>query len=384
MRVLFTAPAGYGHLHPLLPLAAAMLSRGHDVRLASDPVNSAAASRLGLTTVNAGVGAADRRGLTAQRFGIDMSGAPARTMGDLMVPYTFAGICAPAMADDLRRLVDSWTPDLVVHDQLEFAAPLIAAELGVRHVARSFGSTVPEHRLRAAEAVLDPLWSASGRAMPPMGAVFDDVYVDIRPPSLPGHPPVGTHVLPERATPADAVGGELPPLVTEGAGPLVYMTLGTVFADPKLLRAAVDALADLAIRLVVTVGPQGDPDAIGAVRDGVHVTRYVPQPELLPHCDVVVCHGGSGTYLGALANGVPLLCLPQGADQFLNGDAIAAFGAGLTLEEEGATGPAIRDAVEQLLAADSYRAAARTLAGEIAAMPPADVVAGQLEELVAG
>ena len=40
------------------------------------------------------------------------------------------------------------------------------------------------------------------------------------------------------------------------------------------------------------------------------IRSYIPQHEFLPWCDAVVAHGGSGTVLGALAHGLPLLVVP--------------------------------------------------------------------------
>ena len=37
------------------------------------------------------------------------------------------------------------------------------------------------------------------------------------------------------------------------------------------------------------------------------------QALLLPRCSAVVCHQ-AGTLIGALASGVPVVCLPRGAD----------------------------------------------------------------------
>jgi UDP:flavonoid glycosyltransferase YjiC (YdhE family) len=385
VRLLFTTPAGIGHLHPLLPLAGACRERGDEVRFASDAANCAAAERVGFTATPAGISGARRRDLVGPMFGVDVDAVVPRDRGDVLVPYAFGGVAAPEMAPALRELVAEWAPDIVVHDPLEFAAPLVAAELGVHHVTHSFGSTVPAHRLHAAEAFVSPLWERSGLTAPAMCGVFADVYVDIRPSSLPGHPPAGTRALTERPTPADAIGGELPAIVTEGDDrPLVYLTLGTVWADADLLRSAVQALAALDVRVLVTVGPRGDPDALGHVRDGVQVLRYVPQPQLLPHCAVVVSHAGSGTFFGTLANGVPQLCLPQGADQFLNADAAAAIGAALTLEGEAATGAAITDAAAELLRSTAYRTVAQEIADEIARMPDADQVAGSLPGIASG
>src|SRR5437763_13721842 len=61
VRVLFTAPAGIGHLHPLLPLINACQERGHEVRFASDAANCAAAERVGIAVAPAGLSGAERR-----------------------------------------------------------------------------------------------------------------------------------------------------------------------------------------------------------------------------------------------------------------------------------------------------------------------------------
>jgi UDP:flavonoid glycosyltransferase YjiC (YdhE family) len=113
----------------------------------------------------------------------------------------------------------------------------------------------------------------------------------------------------------------------------------------------------------------------------VRVERYVPQGAVLRHCHVVVSHGGSGTALGALALGVPQLCLPQGADQFLNAANIASSGAGLALLPHEATGDAVAGAVGRLLGEPSFRDAAAAVGESIALMPAVEEVAAVLESV---
>jgi UDP:flavonoid glycosyltransferase YjiC (YdhE family) len=131
----------------------------------------------------------------------------------------------------------------------------------------------------------------------------------------------------------------------------------------------------------VTVGPAGDPAALGPLPGSVRVERFVPQGVLLPHLAVVAHHGGSGTMLGALAHGLPQLLLPHGADQFMNAQALVDSGAGLRLLPEQITPQTVADAVQALLREARHREAASRIAAEIAAMPePARVVA-ELERL---
>ena len=129
--------------------------------------------------------------------------------------------------------------------------------------------------------------------------------------------------------------------------------------------------------------PNRDPDELGPQPPNVHVERYVPQSQLLPHCHAVVAHGGSGTTLAALAHGLPLLVLPQGANQFWNAERCAALGVGIRLLPGQVDPGYVRRGVRALLEQPGYREQARRMATEIAAMPaPAEVVA--LLERLAG
>ncbi|MFA6575443.1 MAG: nucleotide disphospho-sugar-binding domain-containing protein, partial [Nocardioides sp.] len=143
-----------------------------------------------------------------------------------------------------------------------------------------------------------------------------------------------------------------------------------------VLHHAVAALAALPVRLLVTVGPDGDPAALGDHPAHVRVERWVHQPQVLDHCSVVVSHAGSGTFLGALARGLPQLCLPQAADQFRNAEGGVRTGAALALMPAEVEPEAIGAAVALLLAEESFRESAGRVAAEIAAMPsPAEVAA---------
>jgi Glycosyl transferases, related to UDP-glucuronosyltransferase len=110
----------------------------------------------------------------------------------------------------------------------------------------------------------------------------------------------------------DGAASSVTPASGPGVDPLVYLTLGSVDRDRSALKTALEASAAQRVRVLVTVGMTGDPAALGPQPDRVRVERYVPQTQILRHCAVVVSHAGSGTFLAALAAGVPQLCLPTG------------------------------------------------------------------------
>jgi MGT family glycosyltransferase len=162
--------------------------------------------------------------------------------------------------------------------------------------------------------------------------------------------------------------------------PLVYVTLGTLYNPLATFRLVLGALADVDCNVVATIGRNRDPGELAPLPRNAHVEQYVPQAELLARAAVAVGHGGSGSTLGALAHGVPMLLLPAGADQFENAQACANAGVAFVLRPDALEPSAIRAAVTTLLADPTYREAAARIAAEIAELPTADDVAAALSD----
>lgn len=285
---------------------------------------------------------------------------------------------------DLRPLLERAKPDLVVHVSGNFGAFLAAKLTGVPSVWHGFGRNA---------------YGAMGPALPErLSAVADEAGVDftldaslqggrptldICPPSLQDKAFLEVaERIPLRPVPVSEP-GELPVPVAgrERSRPLVYLTLGTVYGGIPVLRKAIEGLAALETDVIVAAGPSVDIAALGRIPDRVQVLGWVPQAELLPHVDLVVHHGGSGTTLGALAAGVPQLVLPQGADQFGNAEAVEAVRAGAVIRPVELTAESVATKTKRLLSDDAVRAAAQTVAAEIAAMPSPEATVDALVDL---
>lgn len=381
-RILFTCRPLSGHFDPMLPLAAAARASGHTVAFASgDPVVGRARD-AGFTAFEAGP-ADTFRAEWAPRF-------PGFTtlVGDAQRKFFFTEIFAnlelAPRAVDLESIMSAWQPDLVVHEMAELAAPLVSTARGIPYVDVGYGSLIPRALLEEAGAAAAAHWRASGLEPHPLAGVFRYLYVDPCPPALqnpeiadvaavqPMRPAAGEAQVTERSAWLD----DLP------RRPTVYVTLGTIWnTDLDVFRLVIEALRDR-VNLIVTVGRQNDPALLGPQPRGVIIRSYIPQHEVLPWCDAVVAHGGSGTMLGALAHGVPLLVVPQGADQWSNAEQIVTAGAGQQLLRDELSAVAVRDCVMALLSEPSYRHAASNIKDEIRAMPSAtDAIVG-LEALL--
>ena len=142
-------------------------------------------------------------------------------------------------------------------------------------------------------------------------------------------------------------------------------------------------LADLNVNIIATVGPNGDAAKIDVDPSRIRIVRFVPLDSLLTGVSVVVAHGGAGTVLASLSRGLPLVLLPQGADQFIHARQVASARAGIVLRPNEATPAAIRSALQQVLTNASIRGAAQDLAEEIAAMDSPDYVIEKLDRKLA-
>lgn len=378
MRVLFSCVAADGHFIPLVPLASAFAEGGHEIAFATAASYAPRVAAAGFAALPAGPSIADLAEEIAA-FRIRIQAVPPHERRPPSFTNRFARLDAPAKLDALLAEATAWQPDLVVHETADLAAPPVAASLGVPSAQHSFGRLLPEACLEMAAPVTALLWERLGLEPEPWSGLYRGPYIDICPPSFQdASPPDGTRVLhlrPASPRAADPAWRER----LAGDRPVVYVTLGTVFNDAARFGTILAALGDVDATVLATIGRDNDPAEFAQLPENVIVERYVPQADVLPLCDVAVGHAGSGSTLGALAHGLPLLLLPHGADQFENAWACAALGVAKILMPEALTAEGAASAVRALLAEPAPRAAAGHIAQEIAAMStPQEVVAALL------
>ncbi len=369
MRVLFSSTWGYGHILPMFPLAQAFQKAGHEVLWATSAQSTQYVAAAGLDTAPAGLtGSGLRRGVGRLTELAAEIRPPDRAA--FVYPSMFGELLTPPMAADLLPLAREWQPDLMVHEHGELASPLVGAVLGLPSITHSFGGAIPAEMVTAATERITPFWAAHGQDPAPYAGCFTSLYLDICPPAV--QTVVMDHIASVQPLRPSTRGPDQAP---DDGPPLVYLTLGTVQNHAPILPTVAAALALLPIRLLVSVGPDGDPGALGELPQNVQVETWVDQPQVLERCAVVVSHAGSGTFLGALAAGRPQLCLPLAADQFRNAAGGTRSGSALVLNPGEVDPDSVAQAVTRLLTEESFTQRARAVSAEIADMPtPAAVV----------
>ncbi|HET9052359.1 MAG TPA: nucleotide disphospho-sugar-binding domain-containing protein, partial [Candidatus Dormibacteraeota bacterium] len=350
------------------------VAAGDDVAFATAAGFCPAVERAGFRAFPAGLSLPDQLRLAAERFPEQHALPHGRERFEAFVPRMLAGVAAPARAADLLGLLEAWRPDVLVHDETDFGGPVAATVAGIPYADHSVGPLRPLDMARLARATLEPLWSEHGVDLGEFGGLFHHLYLDVCPPSLQS-PEIALVPVAQRMqnTAIDTGDERLPEWIERlRAVPVVYVSLGTIFNQRRdVFGAILDGLHGEDVEVIVTVGAENDPAALGSQPDNVHVERFIPQSALLPRCDVAVNQGGTAI-LPILAHGLPMLLVPQGANQFHNAQACTAAGVARALNPGEVTADAVRRDVHALLQEPAYRERAAAVARELAAMPGPD------------
>jgi UDP:flavonoid glycosyltransferase YjiC (YdhE family) len=381
-RVAVVAGPDAGHALPALGVAAALRSRGHEVRFYSGEGHRELAASLGCT------------------FDLLPRLAPTPGDGDLghRLWVRAADMAAP-LSGQLRR----WRADLVVSDLLTRSGAFAAQVIGVpwvevlphhlpdpapdlppvglgRRPARSRWRRADDRRIYDHQRRSYELGAQqAAEAARTLGLSHIDEPVLRLVATLPSleRPraswPDAAHVVGPLA-----VEPPLPPLEPPpGDGPLVLVTDSTASnVEGSLADAAIRGLRGLDLRLVVTTGripPRHE--------DGLVVGKGPHRP-LLAGASMAVSPGGGGFVSKASAAGVPHVVVPLLGDQREAAARLRDTGAGRTLRPARLSPRALRWAVVRHLEDPRARAGAALLAAEAASLGPS--LAADLVEAVLG
>jgi glycosyltransferase (activator-dependent family) len=420
MRVLFATYSDKSLLLSMVPLAWALRTAGHEVRVASQPELAGDITAAGLTAVPVG-----RARGTWRLADMDVDTREAEREG-LPEPYN-AAVLDPAeldwesmrdgysyhveqwhkldnfpMINALAEFARYWRPDLVIWEPSTYAGPIAAKACGAAHgrllwSIDAFGVTRERYLALSAARPdgdrADPLaaWLAGygrkygfdfGEDMVTGQFTIDPLPEPLRMPAA------GVRYVPMRYVP---YGGPatVPRWVWEPPHrPRVLLTLGITATDcfggyAVSVQDLLDALSDLDIELVATLA-EGERRKLRRVPDNTRVVSYVPLHAIAGSCAAVIDHAGPGTLLTVAREAVPQLTVPWDFDEPELARRLAGQGASLTIRADESSGPLVREALLRLLDEPAFTARAERLRDDIAAMPSPDAVAGQLAELTAG
>lgn len=419
-RIVFATTPADGHTVPALPIARALIERGHSVRwyagrAYADRIEAVGAEHLPLGDHDFSlVGLDDYFPERATLTGLD------KLRFD-----TTVGFAQPARThlSDLLAALEREPADLVVGDTGFIAGPMLTElggppfaafgisvigfpgadvppfGMGLRPTAGALGSLrnrLLHHLLR--RTLFAPMTEAVNAIRTDHGLpardemVFEymlhaSLYLQLGAPGFEypqrNLPEQVRFIGPVRLQP---VQGWTPPSwwpELESGRPVIVLNQGTVATDPtELLIPGLAALAD-DDALVVAVTGGRDPGDLGPLPTNARVERFIPFDQLLPRASVLVTNAGFGAVQLALAAGVPIVAAGKSEDKVEVAARVGWSGVGINLRTQRPQPASIAAAVRQVLRDERYRRRARELQAEIAAAGREQAAADELEKLLA-
>ncbi|MEV0372175.1 macrolide family glycosyltransferase [Streptomyces sp. NPDC050636] len=371
--------AAHGHVNPSLEVVRELVARGHRVTYAIPPsfadlvADTGAEPKLWNSTLPTDD--------APENWGTELI--------DNIEPFLNDGIQA------LPQLIEAYRgdePDLVIHDITAYPAPLLARRWNVPVLQLSPNAVA----WKGYEAEVEPMRAAlrgteRGRAYYARFQSWleeNDMASITDPDRLVAEPGRCLVLIPQAMQPhADRVDESVYSFVGSCQGDrshqgdwqrpldlapdtkILLVSLGSAFTkEPAFYRACIEAFRDLPDwHVVLQIGKFVDRSELGDIPDNFEVHPWVPQLAVLRQADAFITHAGMGGSQEGLANGVPMVCVPQAVDQFGNADMLQALGVGRHLPKGEATARALREAVLSLVNDPEVAANAERLRGDAAA-----------------
>ena len=395
-----TTQPGHGHLNPMLPIATALQSAGHHVCFASAASFIPVIRRHGFKVVAAGL---DYLQSQIEQFFPEVASMSDAERSEWFITDLFGDMAASQMAADLTEICRVWRPDLIVREAFEFGACLVAEKFNVMHVTISTGLFhSPQILAGAIGEQMAFLRMVHGLpAHHALEMLYRHLYLSCLPRSF-EHPDVVLPASYRSFQPQFPVSAKatLPDYIhTLPDQPTVHVTLGTVFNNhTDVYWLIIEALRDEPLNLIVSIGEEQDVAQFGSQPANVFIENFIPHALLLPYCDLVIGHGGFGTTLHAMAEGLPQLVVPLSAEQPYQASRVVDLQIGKALFLPGSFKPreltavmaqwptfsheSVRSSTLELLDTPRYRHNARQMQQALMNNATLEAIVIELEQLV--
>ncbi len=368
-KVVFLGFPGHGHINPTLPVVAELVRRGEQVTYYAIEDFRPAIERTGATFHSYGQGLpleppdSDKPLQVVQQLMETGQFILGRILPDVkaLQPDYLVHDSMSAWGSYLGQILGiptvSSVPGILTNARLMFSNPvdlltMLRMQLGGRAYitrAQAIATQLSRKYPIRKPGIMDVFFSPgqlnivyTSKAFQPFADTFDEQSYKFVGPCLISRPETPTF-----------------PFERLQDKPLLYVSLGTAFNKcPDFYRQCFDAFASSDFQVVVAIGRQVSREALGTIPPNFIVEAFVPQLELLQRARLFISHGGMNSVSEALYYNVPLIVIPQGADQPWIARRVADLGAGKMLSNKQTSVQRLRHLAQEILAQPAYAQAA--------------------------
>lgn len=390
-KFAFIVPPLTGHVNPTLSIGATLLERGHEVAWISlDPTLEAKLPEGGKLLLIQ-YDQTDEEKKESEQY-LDIISKKV-VYGIDSVKFLYEDVLIPLNRHCYKgviTLLKTYQPDLIIGDHQLFAVPVAAKILGIPYAtsvtapaAIKIMNELPKVHEWQVNQIIDlqkELGFHEERSLATsdlLTLVLTSNYFFGEMDDLPSQYQFTGPVLTERRISCEFDWDKL----KNKTNKKILVSIGTTFDhDHKkaFFQKVIDAFKDEDLTVVVV----SDPQLFGQWPDNFMVYQQIPQLDLLPHLDGVVCHGGHNTVSETLSNGIPLVVIPIAYDQSHVAGRVVRTEAGERLNFNRFKANHLREAVQQILNNPGYREAAQKVGQSFAEAGGAATAASLLEQTI--
>jgi MGT family glycosyltransferase len=364
---MFVVPPFFGHVSPTLSVGASLLARGHQVvwtgitAIAGQHIPEGGSFIVPHQELEEHQDEIVRI-LKRQDDGPSLSGPEVMKLAleETYIPF------ARIMMKGLSRVVDDFQPDVIINDCITFAGALCAYLKGIPCVTTTpVPPDVMGDTAQSAPKIFEWQQKLIKGLQKELGIETDDfvihshqlniVFTSKEFAGFSDPEPHMKFVGPVKGRPNNA------PFDWErleaATTPKVFVSLGTLLVDirKEFFGKLIEAFANEPLTIVAAT----DPGIFEHWPDNFIVQSFVPQSEIIPKMDAVICHGGFNTVNDTFMNGLPMLITPIAYDHFHTAALIENAGCGIKLRYKRLRVAELRTTIWELLKNEKYRLAAR-------------------------
>jgi len=381
--VFFCIPA-HGHTNPTLGVVRELISRGHQVWYYSYNILREKIEAAGATFIS------------CDDYDMELKLSPkdgARIGKDLAFSTQILVETTLSLDDKVCADMEALQPDCIVADSMAIWGKAVALKLGIPFVS---STTTFAFNKESAKIMKQSPWDLLKMlfSMPkispqikrlqakgyPVKNVLDIIQND-----------ENTHTVvytsPEFQPSADTfsdkyafVGPSIRPAtesIEKKKDKLVYISMGTVNNDMMdLYKKCVSAFLDTDYQVIMSVGNLVALEEFGELPENVTVFAHLDQIAVLEQADVFVSHCGMNSVSESLYFGVPLIMLPQTAEQNGVAERVYQLGAGIKLGKADAS--SILEAINKIFSDDAYKQKAEEISSGFKRCPGAKGAADKI------
>lgn len=366
-RFMFVVPPFFGHVSPTLSVGASLLARGHQVvwtgiaAIADKHIPEGGSFIVPHQELEEHQDEIARI-LKRQDDGPSLSGPEVMKLAleETYIPF------ARIMMKGLSRVVDDFQPDVIINDCITFAGALCAYLKGIPCVTTTpVPPDVMGDTAQSAPKIFEWQQKLIKGLQKELGIESNDFVIH-------------SHQLNIVFTSKEFAGFSDPEPHMKFVGPVkgrpnntpfdweqlkkattpkVFVSLGTLLVDIR--KAFFGKLIEAFANEPLTIVAATDPGIFEHWPDNFIVQGFVPQSEIIPKMDAVICHGGFNTVNDTFMNGLPMLITPIAYDHFHTAALIENAGCGIKLRYKRLRVGELRTAIWELLENEKYRLAAQ-------------------------